>query len=134
MSRLIPISNINGISMSDKLQPAKDGYKITKSDLYSDSTARSAETGVLMSYIIRRNVYSIELNYIGTAAEINEIDNIIAPATSRKYNVTFLDYSATASDNNYVTKLMYPSDRQKSTSVIVNGVQYMQLSVTLVEV
>ena len=45
MSRLVPIKYINGTDMSAKLQPTKEGYQVTKSDLYSDATARSAETG-----------------------------------------------------------------------------------------
>ena len=69
--RLVPIQTVNGHDMSGKLQPAKDGYSVTKSDLYSDSTGRSL-TGVMQTYIVRKDVYSIEVKYIGTAAQIAE--------------------------------------------------------------
>lgn len=128
MSRLIPIKTINGEDMADMLQPTKGGYNVTKSDLYSDSTGRSAETGRLISYLIRKDVYTIELEYIGTAAEIALIESKIAPSLSRQISVEFLD------NGSYVTKTMYPSDRQKPTEVIINGVPRMRLTVSLVEV
>lgn len=129
MSRLIPIKTINGTNMAAKLQPAKEGYSVQKSDLYSDSTTRSAETGVLIPYLIRRDVYTIELHYVGTAAEIHEIEQIIAPTGgTRQYQVEFLD------DTSYVTKTMYPSDRQKPVEVIIDGVPKMSLSFSLVEI
>jgi len=129
MSRLIPIKTINSTSMATKLQPTKEGYNVQKSDLYSDSTTRSAETGVLIPYLIRRDVYTLELNYIGTAAEIHEIEQIIAPTGGvRQYSVEFLD------DTSYVTKTMYPSDRQKPVDVIIDGVPKMSLSFSLVEI
>lgn len=128
MSRLIPIKTINGTNMAAKLQPAKEGYSVLKSDLYSDSTNRSAETGVMIPYLIRTDVYSIELNYIGTAAEIHEIEQIIAPTGgTRQYQVEFLD------DTSYVTKTMYPSDRQKPVEVIIDGVPKMSLTFSLIE-
>lgn len=128
MSRLIPIKTINGTNMAAKLQPAKEGYSVLKSDLYSDSTNRSAETGVMIPYLIRTDVYSIELNYIGTAAEIHEIEQIIAPTGgTRQYQVEFLD------DTSYVTRTMYPSDRQKPVEVIIDGVPKMSLTFSLIE-
>lgn len=75
--KLVPIQTVNGHDMSGKLQPAKDGYSVTKSDLYSDSTGRSL-TGVMQTYIVRKDVYSIEVKYIGTAAQIAEIEAIYA--------------------------------------------------------
>lgn len=128
MSRLVPIKTINGTNMASKLQPTKDGYTVTKADLYSDATNRSAETGVLIPYLIRRDVYTIELEYIGTAAEIHEIDQIIAPTGGvRQYSVEFLD------DSTYITKTMYPSDRVKPTEIIIDGVPRMRLTVSLIE-
>lgn len=129
MSRLIPIKTINDTNMAAKLQPKKGGYTVTKADLYSDATSRSAETGVMIPHLIRRDVYSIELEYVGTAAQIHEIDQIIAPTGGvRQYSVEFLD------DSSYVTKTMYPSDRQKPVEVIIDGVPKMSLSFSLVEI
>ncbi len=124
--RLVPIQTVNGHDMSGKLQPAKDGYSVTKSDLYSDSTGRSL-TGVMQTYIVRKDVYSIEVKYIGTAAQIAEIEAIYAGA-SRQYSMTFLD------NGEYVTKTMYPSDRSKTTSVIIDGIPHMELSLSLIEI
>lgn len=124
--RLVPIQTVNGHDMSGKLQPAKDGYSVTKSDLYSDSTGRSL-TGVMQTYIVRKDVYSIEVKYIGTSAQIAEIEAIYAGA-SRQYSMTFLD------NGEYVTKTMYPSDRSKTTSVIIDGIPRMELSLSLIEI
>lgn len=128
MSTLIPIKSINNESMAGKLQPTKGGYNVAKSDLYSDSTGRSAETGALIAYIIRRNVYTIELEYVGTAAQIAQIEALIDNAPARRYSVEFLD------NGTYVTKTMYPSDRQKSTEIIIDDIPQMRLSFTFVEV
>lgn len=123
---MIPILTVNGISMENKLQPAKNGYNLTKSDLYADSSGRSAETGTMLPYLIRKDVHSIELTYVGTAAQIAEIEGIFA-GTLRQYTVTFLD------NDQYISAVMYPSDRTKSTEVIIQGVPYMQMTVSLVE-
>ena len=45
-------------------------YSIQKLDLYSDATGRSAETGILLLYLIRKNIYNIKLEYSGIAEEI----------------------------------------------------------------
>ena len=123
---MVPILTVNGTDCTHKLQPTKEGYTVTKADLYSDSTGRSAETGVMLTYLVRKDVYSIELEYLGTAPQIAEIEALFA-GNSRQYSVTFLD------GNTYVTKTMYPSDRTKSTSVIIGGVHYQGLSLSLVE-
>ena len=82
----------------------------------------------MIPYLIRTDVYSIELNYIGTAAEIHEIEQIIAPTGgTRQYQVEFLD------DTSYVTRTMYPSDRQKPVEVIIDGVPKMSLTFSLIE-
>ena len=127
MSTLIPIKKINSESMANMLQPTKGGYSVTKSDLYSDSTGRSAETGKLIPYIIRKDVYTIALEYVGTAAEIALIESKLV-TNSRQISVEFLD------NGSYVTKTMYPSDRQKPTEVIIDDVPQMRLTLSLVEV
>ena len=123
---MIPILSVNGVDCTNKLQPAKEGYTVTKSDLYADSTGRSAETGVMLAYLIRRDVYSLALEYVGKAPQIREIEQLFAGA-SRQYQVTFLD------NDQYVTANMYPSDRTKTTTVIVGNDIYMKLSVSLVQ-
>ncbi len=128
MSRLIPIKTVNGTNMANKLQPTANGYKVTKSDLYSDSTSRSAETGILIPYLIRTDVYNIALEYVGTADEISEIEALYAPSGgTRQYSVEFLDNST------YFTKTMYPSDREKPTEIIIDGVPRIRLTLTLIE-
>ena len=46
----------SGVEYIPVIEPRQNGYKVIKSDLYSDSTGRSAETGTLMRYLIRSNV------------------------------------------------------------------------------
>lgn len=123
---MIPILSVNGVDCTNKLQPAKEGYTVTKSDLYADSTGRSAESGVMLTYPIRRDVYSLALEYVGKAPQIREIEQLFAGA-SRQYQVTFLD------NDQYVTANMYPSDRTKATTAIVGNDIYMKLSVSLVQ-
>jgi hypothetical protein len=127
--RLVPIRTVDGVDMSSKLQPTKGGYSVTKSDIYSDSTIRSSETGILLPYLIRRDVRTIELEYVGTSAQIAAIENVFAPpGGSRIYTVEFLD------NGSYTTGTFYPSDRSKPTEIIIGGVQRMRLTLSLVEV
>lgn len=123
---LFPIKRIGSLDMRPLLQPVKDGYKVTKSDLYSDSSRRTAETGSMLLYPIRKNVYSIEVTYSGPADKIAEVD--AAMNGSSTYLVEFLD------SGSYVEKTMYFSDRSKETSIIVDGVQYERLTFSLIEV
>ena len=48
-------------------------FKIIKSDLYSDQSGRSAESGDMLLYPIKGKVYSVQVEFIGTAAEIKHI-------------------------------------------------------------
>ena len=123
---LFPIKRIGSLDMRPLLQPVKDGYKVTKSDLYSDSSRRTAETGSMLLYPIRKNVYSIEVTYSGPSDKIAEVD--AAMNGSSTYLVEFLD------SGSYVEKTMYFSDRSKETSIIVDGVQYERLTFSLIEV
>ena len=123
---LFPIKRIGSLDMRPLLQPVKDGYKVTKSDLYSDSSRRTAETGSMLLYPIRKNVYSIEVTYSGPADKIAEVD--AAMNGSSTYLVEFLD------SGSYVEKTMYFSDRSKETSSIIDGVQYERLTFSLIEV
>lgn len=100
-------------------------YSIQKSDLYSDATGRSAETGMLLAYPIRRNVYTIQLEYYGNGAEIRQIENMI---DNSSLEVFFWD------NEDYITKVMYPSDREKTAEIVSRNRQGMySLSFSLIE-
>ncbi len=114
----------SGTEYIPPIEPIQNGYKVTKSDIYSDSTGRSAETGVLLKYLIRANVVSIELQYEGTETEINSIESIFTGTT---LNVTYRD------GGTYVSKDMYPSDRAKSIESL-RGNGRFSFAVTLVEI
>ena len=116
------VLKINGVEPS--LKPLKNGYRITKSDIYSDSTGRSAETGHLLAYPVRKNIHTIELEFLGTDSEIAEIENLIDDTS---LSVTFLD------NGTEKTCTMYPSDRVKSVEVIQNGIARQRLSFSLIE-
>nr|DAM48012.1 MAG TPA: hypothetical protein [Caudoviricetes sp.] len=87
-------------------------YSVKKADIYSDSTGRSAETGVLIAYLIRKNVYTIQLEYYGNDSQISKIETMINSAV---LDVTFWD------NGNYVTKTMYPSDREKTVNSLTSS-------------
>lgn len=114
------IQSINGLS--PPIEPMS--FEITKSDLYSESTGRSAETGVLLQYPIRLGVYSLSLEYQGSDAEIAAIENMISGSS---LTVVFLD------NGTYLTKQMYPSDRENTTEKIMNGIGRHTLSFELIE-
>lgn len=99
-------------------------YSIQKSDLYSDSTGRSAETGVMLAYLVRRNIYTIQLKYCGNDKEISDIEKMI---DNTVLEVTFLD------GGSYKTKTMYPSDREKNAEIIRDKKGIYSLSFSLVE-
>lgn len=97
-----PIQSINGTSPG--IEPCKGGYRVTKSDLYSDSTGRSSETGAMLPYLIRTDIATLDLEYHGTASEIAGIESLIAGI---RFPVTFLDGTS------YSTRYFYPSDRER---------------------
>ena len=92
------IKSVNG--KSPAIEP--DNYVVSLCDLYSDTTGRTAETGEMISYLIRSNIYKIELEYSGSASEIRNIRELLS---SSNLSVEFLDLGE------YITKKMYPSDR-----------------------
>lgn len=99
-------------------------YSIQKSDVYSDATGRSAETGVLLAYPVRRNICTIKLEYCGNDEEITYIEKMI---DSSSLEVTFWDGVG------YTTKTMYPSDREKTAEIIRNRKGIYSLSFSLIE-
>jgi len=108
---------------SPKIEPLK--CVITRSDLYADSTGRSAETGKLLQYPVREGIYSIDLEYLGTDSEIKDMERLIS---GTQFTVCFL-YNGVE-----VTAVMYPSDRVNETEIILDNQGRHRLSFTLVEV
>ena len=111
-----------------QLEPTK--YNVNKSDLYSDSSGRSAESGDMILYLVRKNVYSIELEFIGTASQIQYIQSLL---TGSDFSVVFLDETYTSPDtSSYVTRYMYASDRKIELLGTPNSRKY-RLSFNLIE-
>lgn len=77
-----------------------------------------------MQYPIRFGVYSIALEYLGSDAEIKQLENLISGSS---LTVVFLD------NGEYVTKEMYPSDRVNTTEKIINGIGRHRLTFNLIE-
>lgn len=122
MRPIISILN-GGTDIEPCIEPLK--CVITRSDLYSDATGRSAETGQLLQYPIRTGLYSIELEYLGSDEEIAQIEEMISGTS---FTVNFI-YNGTAKQ-----AVMYPSDRVNETERILNNKGRHRLSFTLVEV
>lgn len=104
-----------------QLEPVK--YIVNKADLYSDSSGRSAESGDMILYLIRENVYSIELEFIGTASQTKRIQSLLSGSD---YPVEFLD------EGDYITRNMYASDRKLEPLGTPNSRKY-RLSFNLIE-
>ena len=115
----IMIAEINGFV--PQIEPVK--MDIVKEDLYSDSSGRTAETGDMLLYPIRFDMYSIDLEYLGTASEISIIEEMIQGCD---FYVRFLDCGE------YVERYMYPSGRTK-TPVGTRQNQKYRLSFSLIE-
>lgn len=112
------ILSIGGVKPS--VQPLLDGYQVTKSDLLSDGSGRSAETGRAIRYLVRSNTYKLTLKFKGTLSEIAQVDSLVSQF---EYEVNFLD------GNIYVSANFYPSDRN-----VTCGEFTAELSVNLIEV
>lgn len=123
MGPIISITKTDGTTSTACIEPLK--CNITRSDLYSDSTGRSAETGKLLQYPIRRGLYSIELEYLGSDQQISAIEDMIDDV---KLVVTFKH------NGSEVEAEMYPSDRINETEIILNGIGRHRLSFSLIEV
>lgn len=128
MRPIISIDNGNSVDnirypIEPQIEPLK--CTITRSDLYSDSTGRSAETGKLMQYPVRMGLYSIELEYLGSDSEIADIERLI---NNSQLTVTFIY------NGNQVTAVMYPSDRINETEIILNNEGRHRLSFALIEI
>ncbi len=95
-------------------------YSATCSDLYSDSTGRTAETGQLISHLIRSSVYKIQVTFKGKIEEVSSINTLFS-GTSLSVVFSFL--------GEYRTCTMYPSDRK----VTQTGEELAEISFSLIE-
>lgn len=122
---MIAIKSVN--NAEPVIEP--DTFNVSTFDLYSDSTGRTAETGHMISQLIRSNIYKIELVYTGSAEQIRQIRELYKISTSKLIlNVEFLDLDT------YITKTMYPSDRtQTALRCTENGKGRYSLSFSLTE-
>lgn len=118
---MVAIRTVNGTAPA--IEPVQNGYKLTKSDLYSDSTGRSAETGIMIRYLIRSNVVSIELQYEGTESQISSIEALYSSGT---LSVQYRD------NGSYYTKNFYPSDRVKDVESLRSSGR-VRFTVSLIE-
>lgn len=121
--RPIISTTIGDTTIEPCIEPLK--CSITRSDLYSDSTGRSAETGLLLQYPIRTGLFSIELEYLGSDEEIAQIEEMI---DGTSFTVRFI-YNGAEQE-----ATMYPSDRVNETEIILDGKGRHRLSFTLIEV
>lgn len=123
---MLAIQSINNTQPA--VQPLREGYQVLRSDLLSDSSGRTAETGKALRYTVRQNTYKITLKFKGPAADIHQVEELVS---AYELAVTFFDGQF---DNNgqpiYVTgHKFYPSDRT------ANYTGYMgELSVNLIEI
>lgn len=117
------ITSING----EILPFAPIKMTISKSDLYSDSTKRSAEKGVLLMYPIRQNIYTLELEYLLDTAQTKELESRINGTVLK---VGFRDCD---DDDKVIYKNMYPSDRTKEFIGTEDSRKY-RISFSLIEI
>lgn len=115
---MLAIKSINGIQPA--VQPLKNGYTVTKSDLLAEGSGRSSETGKVIRYPIRLGTYKLTLKFKGLSSEIASVDTLVSSFTQ---TVVFL------SGGEYVTASMYPNDR----TLVDNGIT-AELSVNLIEI
>lgn len=114
---MLAIQSINGTALA--VQPLRDGYSAVTSDLLADGSGRSAETGVPIRYLVRKNVFKLNLKFKGRSADIAQVCELVSAFTQ---TVTFL-YCGT-----YHTADFYPSDRTLND----NGIT-AELSVNLIQ-
>ncbi|MDE6519672.1 MAG: hypothetical protein K2K91_04325 [Ruminococcus sp.] len=111
---------INGVTLP--FAPIK--MTIAKSDLYSDSTQRSAETGHLLMYLIRENIYTLELEFLLDTVQTELLESLIC---GTDFTVSFYE------GDEEKTKNMYPSDRTKEIVGTEKSRKY-RLSFSLIEI
>lgn len=116
------IESINSVTLP--IQPQHGGYNVTTSDLDSDSSGRSAETGVLLRYVVRQGIYKIDLSFRGTSSNIRKIKDMIAPT---RLSVKFWDI------DKWVTADMYVGDRTQKLLPVISEEDMYDFSFSLIE-
>lgn len=117
------IQTINGTALPcDPVTP--NGYSVTTSDLDSSASGRSAETGKMMRYVIRQNVYKISLSFRSTAANIAAVRSLVSAA---RLTVVFWDLTE------WKTAYMYVSDRSVKLLPVPGQTGWYDLSFNLIE-
>lgn len=77
------------VSVNGESPPAEPmSMTIGKNDIYADSSGRSTETGTMILYPIRKNVYTLELEYILDTEQCRTLEEMISPL---ELNVKFYD-------------------------------------------
>ena len=117
------IQTINGTALPCA-PVTPNGYSVTTSDLDSSASGRSAETGVLMRYVIRKNVHKISLSFRGPAADIRAIRELVSPT---RLTVVFWDLTE------WKTAYMYVSDRSVKLLPVPGQTGWYDLSFNLIE-
>lgn len=115
---MLAIKTINGVQPA--VQPLRDGYSVIRSDLLSDGSGRSAETGKALRYPVRLGTYKLTLKFKGAAEDIAQVNDLVS---AFEQTVVFLD------GTEYVTKTMYPGDRNLKSNELT-----AELSVNLIEI
>ena len=121
---MLAIRKIDGVQPA--VQPLRDGYQVLRSDLLSDGSGRSAETGKAIRHMIRPNTFKLILKFKGPSDAIKQVETLVS---QNSYEVEFLD-GTSGGQPVYVTgHIFYPSDRT------VNYTGFMgELSVNLIEI
>lgn len=121
---MLAIRKIGGVQPA--VQPLRDGYQITRSDLLSDGSGRSAETGKTLRYPVRLNTYKLSLKFKGEEADIRQVEGLVSQFS---ITVEFFDGEYSGGNPVYVTgHSFYPSDRNVNYT---GGIG--ELSVNLIE-
>lgn len=115
---MLVIESIDGEPLA--VQPLiNGGYNVITSDLLADGSGRSAETGEAIRYLIRKNMFKLNLKFKGEIEEISQVNSLVSRFTQTvKFN-----YLGTL----YTVK-MYPGDRN-----LVCGEFTAELSVNLIQ-
>lgn len=121
---MLAIRTIGGVQPA--VQPLRDGYQVIKSDLVSDSSGRTVETGQALRYMIRPNTYKLNLKFKGTVAEIKQVEALVSQYS---YEVEFFDGISGGSPVYITGHYFYPSDRTVNYNEFTG-----ELSVNLIEI
>lgn len=117
------IQSINGTALP--IDPIiNNGFSVTTSDLDSEASGRSAETGILLRYVVRSGVYKISLSFRGQASDIAAVRTLVSPAL---LHVVFWDLTEWKEAD------MYVSDRSVKLLPVVGQNGWYDLSFNLIE-